>query len=135
MDNPIDSIVDLGLINYVKHPENPDYVVFRIHDLNRATSFEEELQRNNIWYERGEEARKQRTYYLFGIHKNDFKRVEKINYVVEAKHKKPLIPFKALRYFVLFFGLSVLTLAIVGYCEQHKKLEAATEQLNESSIN
>ncbi|TNE74061.1 MAG: hypothetical protein EP333_06100 [Bacteroidetes bacterium] len=131
MDNPVDNIVDLGLINYVRHPDDPNYVVFRIQDAERAESFEEELKKQQIWFERGSEQKRQRTFHLFGIHKSDFKRVEKINFVVEAKHKKPLIPFKPLRYFVLFGGLAMLSLAIIGYCEQQKKLEQF-EEVNSS---
>jgi hypothetical protein len=131
MDNPVDNIVDLGLINYVRHPENPNYVIFRIHDEKRAASFEEELIKRKIWYEKDTEAKRQRTYYLFGIHKNDFKEAEKINFLVEAKHKKPLIPFRALRYFVLFTGLGLLTLAIIGYCEQQTQLERYENELIE----
>lgn len=128
MDNPVDNIVDLGLINYVRHPDNPNYVVFRIQDIERANSFEEELKNAKIWYEKGSEEKRQRTYYLFGIHKTDFKTVEKINFIVESKHKKPLIPFKPLRYFVLFTGLAFLILAILGYCEQQSKIQNIEQQ-------
>jgi hypothetical protein len=131
MDNPVDNIIDLGLINYVRHPENPNYVIFRIQDEQRATSFEEELLNRKIWFEKDTEPKKQRVYHLFAIHKRDFKEAEKINFIVEGKHKKPLIPFKALRYFVLVTGLGLLTLAIIGYCEQQKQLESYEAELNE----
>ena len=124
MDNPVDNIVDLGLINYVRHPENPNYIVFRIQDKERAVSFETELSQAGIWFEKGEEEKRQRIYTLFGIHKSDFKKVEKLNFLVESRHKKPLIPFKPLRYFILVFGLGMLILASIGYCQQQGKLSA-----------
>lgn len=122
MDNPIDHPLDLGLVNYTRHPENKEYVVFRFPDIERANSFEEHLTKNKIWFERGAEERKQLTYHLFGLHKNDFKRAERINMLVEGKHKKPLIPIAGIRWFVVLFGMAALTLAIVGYCKQQQKL-------------
>ena len=127
MENPIDNIVDLGLVNYVKHPSNPSYIVFRFADVERANSFEQVLAENDIWFEKGEEEKRNKPYYLFGIHKNDYKRVEKLNYLVEAKHKKPFIPFKALRYVVMVVSFGLLTLAILGYCARQKKLNSINE--------
>lgn len=127
MDNPVDHPLDLGLVNYTRHPSNHDYVVFRFPDEGRANSFEEELKRQNIWFERSEEERKQRTYHLFGLHKTDFKKAQSINVAVEGKHKKPFISFAPLRYFVVAFGLIVLILAIVGYCKQQEKLASYDE--------
>ncbi len=129
MDNPVDHIVDLGLVNYVRHPSDSAYVVFRFADENRAISFEQELTDANIWFEKGSEQKTTRLFYLFGIHKKDFKKVEKINFKVEALHKKPLIPFKILRYSLLLFSAFVMTLAIVGYCQSQATLKKATESI------
>lgn len=133
MENPIDSIVDLGLVNYVKHPTNPNYIVYRFPDKNRANSFQFELEQKGIWFERGEEVKGNRTFYLIGIHKNDYKKTVRINYLVEAQHKKPLIPFKVLRYGLLLISGALLTLAIIGYCKQQKTL--ALHENNSVSIN
>lgn len=133
MDNPIDSPIDLGLVNYTRHPSNSEYVVFRFPDIERANDFEAQIQAAKIWFERDQEERKQRTYYLFGLHKNDFKRAYKINIEVESRHKKPIIPFAPLRWFVLVFGLGLLTLTLVGYCKQQEKL--ASYEKSVSSIN
>ena len=133
MDNAVDNIIDLGLVNYVKHPTNPDYVVFRFADSGRANSFEDELKKENITFEKGEEQKKTTTFFLFGIHKRDFKRTLKMNYLVEAKHKKPLIPFKAFRYFLILVSTAAMTLAIMGYCERQKKL--ASHNNSDVSIN
>ena len=122
MDNPIDSPLDLGLVNYIKHPSNSNYVVYRFADINRAESFQKELEKAKIWFEKANEEKRSKEYTLFGIHKNDFKKVEKINYTVEAKHKKPFLPFKPFRYFMLLFTAIVMTIAIMGYCEQQRKL-------------
>jgi hypothetical protein len=122
MDNPVDHIADLGLVNYVRHPTNPDYMVYRFGDQARADSFEKALQQAGIEFERAVEERPQRNYHLFAIHKNDYKKTIRMNFMVEAEHKKPLIPFKAFRYFLILFSAFVLTLAMIGYCKQQEKL-------------
>ena len=91
MENPIDHNIDLGFVNFVKHPENENYTVFRFRDENRAKSFEIELCSSNIWFEKSQSSNKGKTYFLFGIHKNDFKKAQSINFKVEAQHKKRII--------------------------------------------
>lgn len=122
VDNPVDNIVDLGLVNYVQHPSNPEYIVYRFVDPERAASFEKELEDQSIWFEKDIENKREKEYILFGVHSRDFKRTDKINFKVEGKHKKPLIPFKGFRYFILILGLGLLTLATIGYCKQQEKL-------------
>ena len=128
MDNPVDNIVDLGLVNYVKHPTNSDYIVFRFADEARALSFEEELVTMNIYFEKGEEQKTTRMMYLFGIHKRDFSKVQKINFLVESKHKKPFIPFRVLRWFIILFSITAITLAVMGYCEHQNKLSSFNDE-------
>lgn len=127
MENPLDNIVDLGLVNYVRHPENPKYIVFRFADPFRADSFEAELIKAAIWYEKGTEQRPAKSYVLFGIHSKDFAKAEKLNYRVEGQHKKPLIPFKGLRYGLLVFSAIVMFLALMGYCKAQNKLKQINE--------
>lgn len=128
MDNPVDhTIIDLGLVNYVQHPTNPNYVVYRFADIERANSFEEELQKNAIWFEKSSEPKRGKEYFLFGVHKNDYKKTEKINYLVEAKHKKPFIPFKILRYVLMTFSAIVMLLAILGYYHRQRVLDRINE--------
>jgi hypothetical protein len=129
MDNPVDStIVDLGLVNYVQHPSNPNYIVYRFPDPERAASFESELNRLGIWFEKDEEQTKSRTYTLFGVHKKDYKQVTKLNIQVEGKHKKPLIPHKGFRYFIVAFGMIAIILAVIGSCKQQNKLASYNEE-------
>ena len=124
MENPVDHTLDLGLVNYVQHPSNPSYIVYRFPDKERAASFEIELNNNSIWFEKDEENKRGKVYTLFVVHKNDFKVTEQINFKVEAKHKKPFIPFKGFRFIVLFIGLGLLLLSVIGYCKQQEKLSS-----------
>jgi hypothetical protein len=122
MENPVDHTIDLGFVNYVQHPENKKYIVFRFADNNRAESFESLLVEGKIWFEKGEETKRNKPYFMFAVHQTDFKKAERINYDVEAKHKKPIIPFKALRWSLLLFSFTVVILATVGYCKAQNKL-------------
>ena len=124
MENPVDHTLDLGLVNYVQHPSNPSYIVYRFPDKERAASFEIEMKNNSIWFEKDEENKRGKVYTLFGVHKNDFKVTEQINFKVEAKHKKPFIPFKGFRFIVLFIGLGLLLLSVIGYCKLQEKLSS-----------
>lgn len=120
MDNPVEHF-DLGFVNFTQHPENADYVVFRFVDSNRAESFRTELEKQKIWFEEGHEVKKQVTYLLFGLHKTDYNKAQKINFAVEAKHKKFLIPGKLFRWFVVLFGITMITLALIGYIKNPNK--------------
>lgn len=129
MDNPVDHIVDLGLVNYVKHPTNSNYIVYRFADTDRANSFRKVLEKEDIWFEESSKEGKKVVYTLFGIHKNDFKRTEVINFEVEAEHKKPFLPFAAFRYFLILFSALAIGLAILGYCKAQNKLTTSNEKL------
>src|SRR5690554_627305 len=98
MESPVDNIIDLGLVNYVRHPSNPNFMVFRFASKTKADDFEKTLKEQKIWFEKGEEARKARTYYLFGIKNKDFKKVERINYIVEGRNRSFIISNKVFRW-------------------------------------
>lgn len=129
MENPVDHTIDLGLVNYTQHPSNPSYIVFRFSDQKRAQSFEEELSKQKIWFEKGEEERRSGQVHLFGIHKSDYNKVTRINYLVEAKHKKPLIPWKTVRYSFVLIMITLITLAVIGYSKNQERLRLHNEQL------
>ncbi len=128
MENPIEHL-DLGLVNFTKHPNNPNYIVYRFTDLNKANSFREELTSNNISFEQDTEKKKQVTYTLFAIKKKHYKKTMEINFKVEGAHKKPLIPFRLLRWTVLLFGLGILLLSILSYYKNMTYLNEQTEKV------
>jgi hypothetical protein len=119
MDNPVDHPLDLGFVNYVQHPTDKNYVVFRYTDVQRANDFRAGLIEAKITFEEGEGEMRTKTAFLFGVHKRDYKKAQALNYKVEGKNKKFIIPNKYIRSFVVIFGLSVLTLAIVGHCKSN----------------
>lgn len=132
MDNRVEHLTDLGLVNYVQHPSNPNYIVFRFADLNRANEFEKVLKENNIWFERNQEQGRMRMFYLFGIHYRDFKQVQAYNYAVEAKHRSFLIKNTLFRWLILLITIGICTLAIIGYCKAPERVQKkkVSENLN-----
>ena len=126
MENPIEHL-DLGFVNYTQHPTNPKYIVYRFTDENRANFFRVLLLENKIEFEEDSEEKKQQTYTLFAIHQKNYKKSMKLNFEVEKKHKKPLIPFKILRWSVVIFGIAILLLSILSYCKHMEHLKQQTE--------
>ncbi|MBW7868973.1 MAG: hypothetical protein H3C31_11670 [Brumimicrobium sp.] len=124
----VESVIDLGLVNYVPHPKNPDYVVFRFTDIKKANEFERRLTEANIWFEKGEEESRtrQRLYYLFGVHERDYNAVQKINYEVEAKMRSFIIKNNIFRWVLLIFVLGVMSLAMYGYCTRPDMMTSDT---------
>ena len=64
-----------------------------------------------IWFERDTEMKRETEVVLFGIHKTDYKKAQSINFSVEGKHKKPIIPFRGLRYSILCWKIPAIMLA------------------------
>ena len=128
MENPIEHL-DLGFVNFTKHPDDPNYIVYRFTDIERANSFREELIKNNITFEEDTEGKKHVTYTLFALKKKYYKKTMQINFKVEGEHKKPFIPFRMLRWIVLLFGLGILLLSILSYYKNMIYLKEQTEKV------
>ena len=128
MENPIEHL-DLGFVNFTKHPENPNFLVYRFKDIARANSFREELLSNDITFEEDTQKNKTVTYTLFALHKRHYNTTMRMNFKVEGQHKKPFIPFRLLRWIVLLFGLGTLLLGILSYYKHMNYLNLQTEQL------
>ncbi|HLV41824.1 MAG TPA: hypothetical protein VKY37_06070 [Brumimicrobium sp.] len=118
MDSKVENIIDLGLVNYVRHPSDPNHIVFRFADKKRADDFEKSLSENKIWFERAEEDTRNKTYFLFGIRNRDFSAVERINYDVEGRNRNFIIGNKLLRWTLVTFTIGLIILASVGYCSR-----------------
>lgn len=116
----VENLLDIGLVNYVQHPSNPEYIVFRFSDKTRADDFERLLKEKNVWFERDqEESRtKQKLYYLFGIHERDYETVTQINYEVESRNRHFIIKYNWLRWGLLLFVTAIIVFASVGYCSR-----------------
>jgi hypothetical protein len=130
----------LGLVNYRDHPTNRKYKVFSFYTEHEAESFKAELNHRNIWFEYDTEQIRNRypnlpgavefeTVHLFGVKDIHFKKAQRANYMVSAKHRKPIIKYRILRYALLAVFFGTLTLGIVGYVKNQQKLKEKTEEL------
>jgi hypothetical protein len=128
MENPIEHL-DLGFVNFTKHPTNKEYVVYRFTDNARAESFRQELLDNNIEFEEDSEKKKQLSYILFAIHKRHYKKTMQMNFKVEGVHKKPLIRFTFFRWALVLFGFGIILLSIVSYYKHMSHLQNQTESI------
>lgn len=118
MDSKVENIIDLGLVNYVRHPSDPNYVVYRFADKKRADDFESSLVEAKIWFEKGEDQTRGKTYILFGVHNRDYTKVQKINFDVEGRNRKFIISNNFFRWALVLFSMGVMLLAVVGYCSR-----------------
>lgn len=115
MDPGVENIIDLGLVNYVRHPTDPNFIVFRFTDKQRADQFEVALVENKIWFEKDEGIGKSKLIYLYGIRNRDYKKVQAINFSVEGKNRKFIIANGFLRWGLIVFFMGVCIFALVGY--------------------
>lgn len=120
----------LGLVNYKDHPTDNRYKVFNFNTIEEANMFEQLLTSTNVWFERDEEVmedtatikftldpegEKFQNTFLFAVEQRNFSKAQQANYRVSAAFRKPLIKNKAVRYLLILFFLTVLSISIVGY--------------------
>lgn len=132
----------LGLVNYRTHPTNTQYKVFSFNTEAESDLFRSELEKEGIWFEYDTEEINEgkgyisgsetiTTVHLYGVYKNDFNRAQQANFRVSAKFRDPMIKSSLLRYTLLIFFASMLTLAIVGYVKNQQILDQKTEELQQ----
>lgn len=105
----------INLTNYNEHPSRKYYTVFHFYKPERASYFEELLKENDIWFEAETEEQPDRTTYFFGIRNTELKQVEKLNYLVSAKYRKPTIAHNGLKWVLYVFTVILFVLAFIGY--------------------
>ncbi len=109
----MNNVLNLNFTNYQQHPTNEQYVVFHFSGEARGGYFEELLEKNGIAYEK--DVIKERSLWLYAVHRRHLTRVEKLNWQVFARYRKPFIPQKGLRVLVIALFLLLVGLALIGY--------------------
>ena len=77
--------------------------------------FKSLLEKNQIFFEQGNDQTKKGDIYLFGIRKTDLNKVSKINYETLGKFRKPIFANKKLQFFILGLGLFILLITLISY--------------------
>jgi hypothetical protein len=105
----------INITNYNEHPTRKSYTIFHFFNKERANYFQELLEEQNIWFESEVDVQPQKTIYLFGVKNVNLKKVERINYLVSAKYRKPTISNKYVNWALYLFAIVIITLIILGY--------------------
>ena len=100
--------------NFEEHPSDENYLVFRYLSKPMADEFSTTLLERGIPFETIENEEKQ-TVYLYAVKKKYGDEVKKLNYLIYAKHRKPLIENKYTRNLLLGTVLTLIILGLIGY--------------------
>jgi hypothetical protein len=101
----------LDLSNFRDHPTEKNFIVFFYTNQETALYFESLLILNNIIYDKDTDSN--RMYYA--ISRKQFKLCQELNNQALNKFRKPFIPQKSLRYFVLVLFFLFILVAVIGY--------------------
>ena len=115
-------IGSLGLINYRRHPENKNYIVFGFNTVEEAEIFERELNRTKTWFEKDTERVDDGIVYLFAITESTLDEATRANGVVKSHTRDPLFKNIFVRFALILFLLGILTLGIIGYVKNPNKV-------------
>jgi hypothetical protein len=113
-----------GLVNYRRHPENPNYIVFGFNSEAEALVFETELNKYKTRFEKDIEG----NVYLYAIAESSMDEANKANAAVTRAFKDPLVKNKILRYSLLLLIALLLAIGIVGYVKNPQKVQKEVEQ-------
>ena len=103
----------LSLQNYQDHPTNNKKKVFYFKDQTQANYFENMLTENKVDFEKQIDEEGDQTIY-YGVKKSDYKKALKLNFITIGAFRKPFIPDKFFRYFLIVISLLILGLAVLG---------------------
>jgi len=114
-------IGSFGLINYRRHPENPNYIVFGFNSEKEAAVFEAELKRTKTFFEYDTEQTEEGIIYLFAVSESSMDEATRANGLVKSTTREPLFKNIFLRYSLIIFILLLSVLAIIGYVKNAEK--------------
>ena len=103
-----------NLANWEQHPSDSRYFIFRFNKSHFAENFEERLKSESIEYHNHEEDGQ----FMFAVGSNDFDKARKLNYLVMAKHREPMIRNGFLRWSLVLFVIAAVTIAFIGHCNK-----------------
>lgn len=101
-----------NLANWEEHPTDNRYYVFRFNKQHLADRFAQLLHENGLEIKRHEEE----GLYLFAVHSNNFDQARKLNYLVMAEQRQPMIGNAYLRWALVLLVLAFVTIALIGHC-------------------
>ncbi|MBK8926628.1 MAG: hypothetical protein IPM74_12160 [Crocinitomicaceae bacterium] len=115
-------IGSFGLVNYRRHPENPNYMVFGFNTVKEVGIFEAELLKTKTWYEKDTEETDTGLMYLFAVAESSMDEANRANAMVTRAMKVPMVKNNFLRYSVIIFVLLLAVFALIGYVKNKDKM-------------
>lgn len=114
-------IGSFGLINYRRHPENSNYIVFGFNTEREAEIFEAELNKTKTWFEKDTEPTDEGVIYLFAVSESSMNEANYANGMVKRHTRDPLFKNIFVRYSLIIVVLLFSILAIIGYVKNSEK--------------
>ena len=108
-------IGNLNLVNYKDHPADENYKILNFNSIEESDLFESLVKEQELWYEKDTEMHDGAPLYLFAVRNRDFDKVQRINFEVNAKFRKPMIRSTIGKYMLVGFLFFIITLALIGY--------------------
>lgn len=104
-----------NLVNYKDHPANEMYKVINFNSKEESDFFEEKLIEGGHFYEKDNEPYKDGTIYLFAVKNREFRKIQRLNFEVHSKYRKPMVKNKYGRYALVAFFIFIMTIALIGF--------------------
>ncbi len=128
-------IGSFGLINYRRHPENPNYIVFGFNSEREAEIFETELNKTKTWFEKDTEPTDEGLVYLFAVSESSMNEANLANGMVKRHTHEPMFKNILIRYSLIIFIVLLSILALIGYVknsekQSEKNIEGTTDTTN-----
>ncbi len=102
--------------NFYDHPTDQNYRIFHYFEPEKADYFEELLKKEGIKYIRESEVNSAgNTCHLFGIRREFYAEARKLNYLVWARYRRPMIDNAFLRYALIIIVFGMVGIAIWRY--------------------
>jgi len=101
----------INITNSSDHPTRPGHTIFRFYEERRSLFFTELLNQENIWFEQDVDTNNDRTVYYFGIKNRDLKQTNRLNYLVNAKFRKPTISNNYVRWVI--YGVTIISIILI----------------------
>ena len=113
--------------NYFTHPGDNRYYVFAFGEELHANAFEKRLNDLGIDHERHLETAEGhstgRNEWLFGVHRDYFKKALEANHLVHAEFRDKFIPVSGVRWSLLIGTLAVILFALAGAWTQRAQAQ------------
>lgn len=100
-------------INILDHPTRQTMTVFFFTEKAHSDYFKELLTERKISFEFEIDEESGKLY--FGIENRHFSAVQKLNYLVFARFRKPFIESRIFKYTLIATTVIIVTLALIGY--------------------